>query len=101
MATGKVQTNLWGMLKGTFGIAENSSADQSPRRTIKLTTVDAYRLPDNARAIRVIAGGAWVSYNHEDTVLRPGAIMIFDDKADDAVITALGYRTLVLEITEE
>ncbi|NUO81763.1 hypothetical protein HUU05_16965, partial [candidate division KSB1 bacterium] len=68
-----VQNSLWNMVKGIVGIGQQP--DSPPSRKIKLTTVDAYSLPQTVRAIRVISGGAWVSYKCEDSIVRPGETM--------------------------
>ena len=71
--------------------------DHVASRRIRVTEDEARLLPQDARAIRVFSGGAWVSHRGQDFVLREGQTLSLCDDHDGAVVTSIGRQPVVLE----
>lgn len=92
--------NAFRWTKRVYDAAANLLADYQPvtGRKITLTYKDAYIVPQDVDEIRVLGGAAWVSYKGEDFILYLGQKMMIDARRRTVIVTALGRKSLTLEL---
>jgi hypothetical protein len=61
---------------------------------------EVHRLKPVPAGIRVLSGMAWIVWRGKDTVLDQGQEIRFSPGGDDPVISAVGWRELVVEMLE-
>ena len=61
---------------------------------------EVHRLNPVPPGIRVLSGVAWITRRGEDIVLDQGQEIRFSPRRDDPVISAVGWRELVVEMLE-
>lgn len=98
MTTLTTQQRFWQSLKRALTGDEPDQRDGA--RRISVYEVEAYTLPRHVRRVRVVSGGAWISYKREDILLYAGQDMHLHPEQDGVVITAIGHRPVVLDLFE-
>ena len=86
---------FWQSIRHAF--LGQSRLDTRASRRIRVTEDEARLLPQGAHTIRVFSGGAWVSHQGQDFVLREGQILSLRDDDNGAVVTSVGRQPVVLE----
>lgn len=98
MTTQPVQLKWWQVIKNVLDGQPGDPQRWDCSRRVVLTETEAYTLPQGTRRVRVVKGGAWISYLREDVVLRAGQMLQLRTDRNGVVVTALGHRPLELEI---
>lgn len=71
----------------------------APVLSVAVTSESAYRVPAGAREIRVLSGGAWVSYHGADHVIYHNEALPLDPSdAHEAIVTALNAQDTVIGV---
>lgn len=60
-----------------------------------------YRVPGQVRRLRVLAGSAWITHGGADHILAQGQTISFRAGDGQALASALGAETLILEVETE
>jgi hypothetical protein len=81
---------------GQVGRARVEHPAADPTHLIALRD-GVYRVPGQVRRLRVLAGSAWISLGGADHILTKGEQITFRTGAADALASALGGETLILE----
>ena len=59
---------------------------------------EVLRLPGASQGAKVVSGVAWVTVNGRDIFLASGERLWLPSRRDSALISALGYHPLILEV---
>ncbi len=68
---------------------------------VMLLTGEVHRVRSNYRGLRIRSGQAWITVNGRDLVLKRGEEVALEKRHDAAVVSALGYAPLVIELLGE
>jgi hypothetical protein len=77
---------------------ENRLNAANPMLRLMLCHNEVFRLPAASRGIVVVAGTAWVTLNGRDIFLASGESLQLPSLRDSALISALGRKSLILEV---
>jgi len=61
---------------------------------------EVHRLKPIPPGIHILCGTAWITWNGEDHILNEGEGIQFQTGSDEPVISAVGERTLVVEMLQ-
>ena len=66
---------------------------------VRLEPGEVRRIARAGQTLRVVAGGAWVTFAGQDTIVLAGQTIALEPGADAAVVSALGDEPLVYRVT--
>lgn len=78
---------------------QNRVNDANPMLRLMLRHNELFRLPESSRAIEVLTGTAWVTFNSCDIFLAAGERLNLPSRRDPVLISAMGQPPLILEIS--
>lgn len=98
MTTRTIDRSFWQVLRETLAGGKGAIPRWQCYRRVIVSEAEAYTLPREVREVRVVNGGAWVSYLREDVIVPTGETLSLPAARDNVVVTATGHQPVELEL---
>ncbi|MBZ0300257.1 MAG: hypothetical protein K8J31_10965 [Anaerolineae bacterium] len=98
MAANTIEPRWWQSIRDLWTGTTSQPERLACFRRVTIEETKAYTLPRDISQIRVVRGGAWVSYQREDVVVYSGQTLKLLPDREGIVVTAIGRELAEIEL---